>query len=213
MWELVLVCVGVAVQRGMYQRKVDLDMLIKIKLADVSSVSPSSEQRSSDMRVWPLLYHSLRVWPLNNQSMRVWPLNNQYMWAWPLNNQSMRVWPLLNHSMWVTSYSLHVSLASQSLSESLNYKSTSALTLNKVTLFVHYKLSPTPSRYHTFPPGCPWEAVECYPTPVGLLYGSSAKQGWTFQCTWFYSSKSIFLRHYNYWDSRPGYLLTAKSHE
>ena len=31
----------------MYQRKVDLDMLnaVKIKLADVSSVSPSSEQR------------------------------------------------------------------------------------------------------------------------------------------------------------------------
>ena len=31
----------------MYQRKVDLDILnaIKIKLADVSSVSPSSEQR------------------------------------------------------------------------------------------------------------------------------------------------------------------------
>ena len=36
-----MVCVGVAVQRGMYQRKVDLDMLnaVKIKLADVSSVS------------------------------------------------------------------------------------------------------------------------------------------------------------------------------
>ena len=34
----------------MYQRKVDVDMLntIKIKLADVSSVSPSSEQ--SDVR-------------------------------------------------------------------------------------------------------------------------------------------------------------------
>ena len=33
----------------MYQRKVDVDMLnpVKIKLADVSSVSPSSEQRSN----------------------------------------------------------------------------------------------------------------------------------------------------------------------
>ena len=47
MWELVLICVGVAVQRGMYQRKVDVDMLnaVKNKLADVSGVSPSSEQR------------------------------------------------------------------------------------------------------------------------------------------------------------------------
>ena len=45
--EIGLVCVGVAVQRGMYQRKVDLYMLnsVKIKLADVSSLSPSSEQR------------------------------------------------------------------------------------------------------------------------------------------------------------------------
>ena len=34
----------------MYQRKVDLDMLsaVKIKLADVSSVSPSSEQKLSN---------------------------------------------------------------------------------------------------------------------------------------------------------------------
>ena len=34
-------------EHGMYQRKVDLDILnaIKIKLADISSVSPSSEQR------------------------------------------------------------------------------------------------------------------------------------------------------------------------
>ena len=41
-----MVCVGV--QRGMYQRKVDVDMMnaAKIKLADVSSVSPSSEQSS-----------------------------------------------------------------------------------------------------------------------------------------------------------------------
>ena len=33
----------------MYQRKVDVDMLnaIKITLADVSSISPSSEQRDS----------------------------------------------------------------------------------------------------------------------------------------------------------------------
>ena len=38
------------VQRGMYQHKVDLDMLnaVKFKLADVSSVSPSSEQRWAD---------------------------------------------------------------------------------------------------------------------------------------------------------------------
>ena len=42
-----LVCVGVAVKRTMYQRKVDVDMLNAVKsvLADVSSVSPSSEQR------------------------------------------------------------------------------------------------------------------------------------------------------------------------
>ena len=34
-------------QRGMYQRKVDLDMLnaVKIKSADISSISSSSEQR------------------------------------------------------------------------------------------------------------------------------------------------------------------------
>ena len=43
-----LVCVGVAVKRTMYQREVDaVDMLNAIKslLADVSSVRPSSEQR------------------------------------------------------------------------------------------------------------------------------------------------------------------------
>ena len=41
-----MVCVGVAVKRTMYQRKVDVDMLNAVKsvLADVSSVSPSSEQ-------------------------------------------------------------------------------------------------------------------------------------------------------------------------
>ena len=39
-------------QRGMYQHKVDLDMLnaAKIKLADVSSVSPLSEQRWANAR-------------------------------------------------------------------------------------------------------------------------------------------------------------------
>ena len=39
---------GVAVKRTMYQRKVDVDMLNATKsvLADVSSVSPSSEQRT-----------------------------------------------------------------------------------------------------------------------------------------------------------------------
>ena len=37
----------------MYQREVDLDMLnaVKIKLADVSSVSPSSEQRVKSVRL------------------------------------------------------------------------------------------------------------------------------------------------------------------
>ena len=41
-----LVCVGVVVKCTMYQRKVDVDMLNTVKsvLADVSSVSPSSEQ-------------------------------------------------------------------------------------------------------------------------------------------------------------------------
>ena len=45
--ELVLVCVCVAVKRTMHQLKVDVDKpnVVKIKLADVSSVSPSSEQR------------------------------------------------------------------------------------------------------------------------------------------------------------------------
>ena len=45
-----MVCVGVVrVKRRMYQRKVDVDMLNALKsvLADVSSVSPSSEQRHS----------------------------------------------------------------------------------------------------------------------------------------------------------------------
>ena len=39
-------CVGVVVKRTMYQRKVDEDMLNTVKsvLADISSVSPSSEQ-------------------------------------------------------------------------------------------------------------------------------------------------------------------------
>ena len=43
LWKLVLVCVGVAVKRTIYQRKVDVDMLNAVKsvLADVSSVSPS----------------------------------------------------------------------------------------------------------------------------------------------------------------------------
>ena len=43
-----MVCVGVAVKRTMYQRKVDVDMLnvVKSVLADVSSVSPSLEHRT-----------------------------------------------------------------------------------------------------------------------------------------------------------------------
>ena len=45
---VVLVCVGIGVKRTMYQRQVDVDMLNAVKsvLADVSSVSPSSEQRA-----------------------------------------------------------------------------------------------------------------------------------------------------------------------
>ena len=41
-----MVCVGVAVKGTMYQRKADVDMLNAVKsvLADISSVSPSSEQ-------------------------------------------------------------------------------------------------------------------------------------------------------------------------
>ena len=44
-----MVCVGVAVKRATYQRKVDVDMLngVKSELAEVSSVSPSSEQRGT----------------------------------------------------------------------------------------------------------------------------------------------------------------------
>ena len=47
MAEPVLVCIGVTVTHRLYQRKVDVDMLNAVKsvLADVSSVSPSSEQR------------------------------------------------------------------------------------------------------------------------------------------------------------------------
>ena len=43
-----MVCIGVAVKRTMYQRKVDADMLNAVKsvLADVSSVSSLSEQRA-----------------------------------------------------------------------------------------------------------------------------------------------------------------------
>ena len=43
----ILVCVGIAVKHTMYQHKVDVDMLntVKCVLADVLSVSPSSEQR------------------------------------------------------------------------------------------------------------------------------------------------------------------------
>ena len=43
-------CIGVAVKRTMYQRKVDMDMLNALKsvLASVSSVSPSSEQREGE---------------------------------------------------------------------------------------------------------------------------------------------------------------------
>ena len=41
------VCVGVAVKHTIYQCKVDVDMLNAVKsvLADILSVSPSSEQR------------------------------------------------------------------------------------------------------------------------------------------------------------------------
>ena len=44
LWELVLLCVGVAVKRTMYQRKIDVDMpnAVPSVLADVSNVSPSS---------------------------------------------------------------------------------------------------------------------------------------------------------------------------
>ena len=43
-----MVCVDMAVKRTMYQRKVDVDMLNAVKsvLADVSSISPSSDQRA-----------------------------------------------------------------------------------------------------------------------------------------------------------------------
>ena len=43
-----MVCVGVAVKRRVYQREVDVDNMLydaKSVLADVSSVSPSSEKR------------------------------------------------------------------------------------------------------------------------------------------------------------------------
>ena len=47
-----VVCVGLAVKCAMYRLKVDVDMLNAVKnvLADVSSVSPSSEQRGLRVR-------------------------------------------------------------------------------------------------------------------------------------------------------------------
>ena len=59
-----MVCVGVAVKRRMYQRKVDVDMLNAIKsvLADVSSVSPSSEQRG-DYGLGESFYGVRASWP------------------------------------------------------------------------------------------------------------------------------------------------------
>ena len=44
-------------KRTMYQRKVDVDMLNAVKsvLADVSSVSPSSEQRARNLKHCSLL--------------------------------------------------------------------------------------------------------------------------------------------------------------
>ena len=47
---LVLVSVGVAVKRTMYQLKVGVDMLnaVKCVLAEVSSISPSSKQKKKD---------------------------------------------------------------------------------------------------------------------------------------------------------------------
>ena len=48
-----MVCVGLAVKRRVYQRKVDVDILNAVKsvLADVWSVSPSSEQRLSNIQL------------------------------------------------------------------------------------------------------------------------------------------------------------------
>ena len=48
---MVCVGVGVAVKRTMYQREIDVDMLNAVKsvLADVSSVSPLSEQRLNEL--------------------------------------------------------------------------------------------------------------------------------------------------------------------
>ena len=43
---------GVAVKRTMYQRKVDADMMNAVKLTDVSSVSPSSEQSVSQHTIY-----------------------------------------------------------------------------------------------------------------------------------------------------------------
>ena len=62
LWELILVCVGVAVKRTMYQRKVDVDMLNAVKsvLADILSASPSSEQRAALWSVnapWVCMYY------------------------------------------------------------------------------------------------------------------------------------------------------------
>ena len=56
-YNVVLVCIGMTVKRTMYQRKVNVDMpnAVKSVLADVLSVSPSSEQRTLCQ-----LTHSLR---------------------------------------------------------------------------------------------------------------------------------------------------------
>ena len=57
-------------QRGMYQHKVDLDMLnaAKIKLADVSSVSPSSDI----MYFRVLSVFSLKKIDINSEMYRMW---------------------------------------------------------------------------------------------------------------------------------------------
>ena len=65
LWELVLVCVGVVVKCTMHQHKVDVDILNPVKsvLTDVSSISPSSEQRQSQQHLSACLPAYLSIHP------------------------------------------------------------------------------------------------------------------------------------------------------
>ena len=59
-----MVCVSIAVKCRMYQHKVDVDMLNAVKsvLADILSISPSSEQRKIKVKY---ISGHINNWPIN----------------------------------------------------------------------------------------------------------------------------------------------------